>query len=440
MMVILLYMVFVIPMIFINSFWFVFQFSMLLLMMMFININMNFFYSSIYYLFGLDFLSYGLVILSFLIICLMVISSNYIYESKYNYYFIFLNLVLGLILVLIFCSLNLLVMYLFFEASLIPILVLIFGWGYQPERLISGLYLLFYTLFASLPLLLILIFFYINYNTLTFNMLFSNSLSFILHFCMVCAFLVKLPMFMVHFWLPKAHVQAPVSGSMILAGVLLKIGGYGIIRLMFMNELSFYYYGYIWYSFSIYGSILVSFICFIQGDVKCLIAYSSIAHMGLCMMGFISMCKLGLMGSYLMMIGHGLCSSALFCLSNISYERFLSRSFFINKGLLCFMPSMSLMWFLLCCFNMSSPPSVNFISEIMIMMSMIMYWKYSFVFLIFLSFMSACFSFFLFSYTQHGSFHSFYCYSLGNIKEYLMIVIHIIPLFLILLVMDCFFF
>nr|YP_010540354.1 NADH dehydrogenase subunit 4 [Singapora shinshana]UYF20496.1 NADH dehydrogenase subunit 4 [Singapora shinshana] len=430
-----LFTLFLIPLSIMN-FWFTFQFGLLMLMFMIIFYPTMNYFSGISYFFGFDSLSYGLIILTILISSLMIISSNSIKSSYNSSFFMFTCLFLCFSLLVIFSTLNIFIMYLFFELSLIPLMILIFSWGYQPERLISGLYLFFYTLFASLPLFLLLINLYNNYNTLLFDMDYGISKSFIIHFCLVFAFLVKLPMFMVHFWLPKAHVQSPISGSMILAGLLLKIGGYGMIRMMIIYMNTFIYFSYIWYSFALLGSILVSLICLMQGDVKCLIAYSSIAHMGLCIMGIVSMSKWGVLGSYLMMLSHGLCSSGLFCLANISYERFFSRSFFFNKGMLIFMPSMCIMWFMFSSFNMGCPPSLNFLSEILILNSMISYWGNSFIYFLLISFFSACFSFYLFSYTQHGMYNFCYCYSSGMVREYLLMMIHLVPLFLTLLVLN----
>nr|YP_010414449.1 NADH dehydrogenase subunit 4 [Kusala populi]URW11953.1 NADH dehydrogenase subunit 4 [Kusala populi] len=438
-MMILFYMIFMIPLLLVINSWNLFQVSFLILMLIFSFNSINYFFSFISYSLGIDYFSYGLILLSILIVSLMVISSNMIKDQGYYNMFLFMCLMLCLILILIFSSLNMFMMYLFFEFSLIPLLILIFGWGYQPERLISGLYLFFYTLFASLPLFLILINFYMKLESLFFDMNFIMVNGFIIHFCLIFAFVVKLPMYMVHFWLPKAHVQAPVSGSMILAGLLLKIGGYGILRFMFIFENMFMKYSYFWYTLSLVGGILVSLICFIQGDVKCLIAYSSIAHMSLCLIGILTMSKWGILGSYLMMISHGLCSSGLFCLANISYERLSSRSFFLNKGLLIFMPSMCIMWFLFSSFNMGCPPSLNFLSEILILNSMIMYWSLSSLYFLFISFFSACFSVYLFSYTQHGNSNYLYSYSLGSIREYLLLMIHLIPLFFIMLSLNSFF-
>nr|YP_010415465.1 NADH dehydrogenase subunit 4 [Ziczacella heptapotamica]USC52155.1 NADH dehydrogenase subunit 4 [Ziczacella heptapotamica] len=436
----ILYFLFMIPLLFFNliNCWYLYQFSMILIMFMFMFNLINYYFSSFSYFLAIDYFSYGLIILSILIVSLMIISSNMIYKKLNMNLFLFMCLMLSLILIIIFSSVNMLVMYIFFEFSLIPLMVLIFGWGYQPERLISGLYLFFYTLFASLPLFLLIIYLYMSNGSLFFDCKYLFSLSFFFHFCLIFAFLVKLPMFMVHFWLPKAHVQAPVSGSMILAGLLLKIGGYGILRFMFIFENMFMSYNYIWYSLSIIGGILVSLICLIQGDVKCLIAYSSIAHMSLCLIGLLSMSKWGVIGAYLMMISHGLCSSGLFCLANISYERLSSRSFFLNKGLLTFMPSMCSMWFLFSSFNMGCPPSLNFLSEIFILNSMMMFWFNSLYYFVFISFFSACFSVYLFSYTQHGSSNFLYSYSLGYIREYLLLIVHLLPLLIILLGLNSF--
>nr|QWC53760.1 NADH dehydrogenase subunit 4 [Chudania hellerina] len=432
----LVYMIFMIPLLFFLKMWFLYQFMMIILIIFILMFYCNSYYSYISYFLGLDWVSYSLIILSLLISCLMILSSNKMKNSSSSFY-LFVNFLLCTFLILVFSMLNMFMMYMFFEFSLIPLMLIIIGWGYQPERLISGLYLFFYTLFASLPLLLLIIYIYNEKNTLFFDLNFLSSMSFFFYFMMIFAFLVKLPMFMFHFWLPKAHVQAPVSGSMILAGVLLKIGGYGIIRFMFIYEYMFLNYSYIFYSLSILGSILVSMICLIQGDVKCLIAYSSVAHMGMCLMSLLTMTNWGVISCFLMMIGHGLCSSSLFCLSNMSYERLNSRVFFINKGMMTFMPSMTFFWFIMCSFNMSCPPSMNFISELMIMTSMINYWNLSFYYLFFISFLSACFSFYLFSFTQHGQFSNIYCYMSGYIREYLIIFTHVFPLIFFLMVMDC---
>nr|YP_010963557.1 NADH dehydrogenase subunit 4 [Hemicentrus obliquus]WKZ08040.1 NADH dehydrogenase subunit 4 [Hemicentrus obliquus] len=422
----LFYLIFMIPL-FKYNFWYLYQFLYMFFVFFFFFLEFNSYLGSISYLFGIDFFSYNLVILSFYIISLMNLSSCNLLKMNSNF-FSFLNYLIGFLLILIFSSLNMMIMYISFELILIPLVILITGWGYQSERLSSGLYLFFYTLFGSLPLFLFILFFYNNFFTLSFIFSFHVNSGFIIHFIMIIPFLVKFPMFMFHFWLPKAHVQAPISGSMILAGLMLSIGGYGLIRFGSINDLLIMDYGYMWFSLGMVGSILVSMICFIQVDVSCLIAYSSVCHMGLCLMGLLTMTKLGVMGSLIMMVSHGLCSSALFCLANICYFRLNSRSLYLLKGMIYFMPMISLFWFMFSAFNMGCPPSINFMSEVLIFISSLYYFDLGWFFLVLSSFFSACFSFYIYSYSQHGCFMNFYSYCLIYVSEILLLVCHLFPL------------
>nr|YP_010570565.1 NADH dehydrogenase subunit 4 [Palomena angulosa]UZG89989.1 NADH dehydrogenase subunit 4 [Palomena angulosa] len=429
---------FLIPLL--NNYWMMMHIYMLMcFIFIFFNICYDFICSS-GNLFGLDILSYSLVGLSYFILFLMMMASIKIYLNQHNLIFFGLVLLLMMMsLLLTFCSLNMFIFYISFESSLIPTLFLIFGWGYQPERILAGYYLLFYTLFASLPLLLGI--FYINLmtNSLDFWFISLDSLGTYLYISMIMAFLFKMPIPFFHFWLPKAHVEAPISGSMILAAILLKMGGYGLIRIyMFMGSYTVIY-NYIWMSLSLWGALIVSFLCMFQIDIKSIIAYSSVAHMSLVICGIMSYNFYGFCGSLVMMIGHGFCSSALFCLANIIYERSYSRSLFINKGYLMMLPSLSLMWFILCSNNMSSPPSLNLLGEIYLINSIISWDYMTFVFLGILSFMSCCYSIYLFSMTQHGNTYSGLSYfSSINIREYMLILFHLIPLNFLVLKFDGF--
>nr|AIM19544.1 NADH dehydrogenase subunit 4 [Diceroprocta semicincta] len=400
----------------------------LLIFIMFFSKNLM----SMGYMMQIDSVSYGLIMLTIWISFLMIISSP-TYKNNKNM-FLLMILWLMIFLMMSFCSSNLLIFYIFFETSLIPIIVIIMGWGYQPERIMASYYLLFYTLSASLPMLMSIIFL-MKMNMSGMFILMSMTMgNFLVYLSMILAFLIKMPLFLFHLWLPKAHVEAPVSGSMILAGVLLKLGGYGLMRVMMIIPSSFLNYSYIWISISVFGSVMISILCMVQVDMKSLIAYSSVAHMGLVVGGIMTMNLWGFMGSYYMMIGHGLCSSGLFCLANISYERTGSRSIMINKGMLTFMPSMTMMWFLMCSGNMSCPPTINLAGEIMIINSLISWNSMILILLMLSSFLSACYSLYLFSYTQHGMmFSSCYSFNSGNVREYFLIMMHWIPLNLIIL-------
>nr|QFK69108.1 NADH dehydrogenase subunit 4 [Phymatostetha sp. B13] len=432
-----LFIFFLIPLFF--DFWLVQSMMFIFCFLMFF-INYDFDFVNFGYNLSVDLTSFGFIILSFWIGSLMIMaSSNIKVNNNYVHEFTFMVIILMFFLFLSFCVNNFFLFYFFFESKLLPTLILIFGWGYQPKRLSSGYYLLFYTLFASLPLLLS-IFYYYNYNgscMYMINNFFVNSFFFYLG--MIGAFLVSLPMFMFHFWLPSAHVEAPISGSMILAGVLLKLGGYGLLRVMFLVPFNIITYNFFWISISLYGGLLISFVCLIQSDLKSLVAYSSVCHMSLVLMGIMTLFSWGLCGSYVLMLGHGLCSSGLFCLSNIVYERMKSRSFFISKGMMSFIPSMSLVWFMFCSSNMASPPSMNLLGELMVMNSLFSWSSFSILFLMLISFLSACYSLYLFSYSQHGNYYSgFYSFSCGYVREYLLLILHWLPLNLFILKINFF--
>lgn len=395
---------------------------------LFISYNLSLFNS--FLIFGLDVLSFGLILLRFWICALIIISRRRIYFFKLNFnYFLFNIVFLLFILLLTFSCINLFLFYVFFERSLIPTLFLILGWGYQPERLQAGLYLLFYTLFASLPLLIAL--FYIINNFYSLNFLFIKEFrveNFLLYLFLVFAFLVKMPIFMVHLWLPKAHVEAPVSGSIVLAGVLLKLGGYGLIRIFVVVINVSLKWNIFWVVLRLVGGFLVSLICLRQIDLKSLVAYSSVAHMSLVIGGLIVLLRWGWGFSYSLMIAHGLCSSGLFYLVNLTYERLGRRSLLINKGILSFMPRVALWWFLLCSRNMAAPPSLNLMGEIGLINRVLGWSQISIILLIFVSFFSAAYSLYLYSFSQHGKFNNGnYSFSFALNREFLVLILHWLP-------------
>nr|YP_010620923.1 NADH dehydrogenase subunit 4 [Archiblatta hoeveni]WAX39254.1 NADH dehydrogenase subunit 4 [Archiblatta hoeveni] len=433
----LMFMIFMIPLCLMYNSWWIIQ-SLLMLLFFFMMFLMSYMYcwNHLSYMFGCDLISYGLILLSLWICVLMMMASESIFRyDNYSNYFLVISILLMVMLYCTFSSLSMVSFYLFFEGSLIPTLFLILGWGYQPERLQAGIYLLFYTLLVSLPLLVGILYIYdslgLLFIPLLTDKLYMNNLFYL---CMILAFLVKMPMFLIHLWLPSAHVEAPVSGSMILAGVLLKLGGYGLLRVSLFLSSFYSLFSYIWISISVIGGTVVSLICMRQTDLKSLIAYSSVSHMGMVIGGLMTLNYWGFCGAYILMIAHGLCSSGLFCLANISYERLNSRSMLINKGLMGFMPSMTMWWFLLSSCNMAAPPSLNLLGEISLINSLLSWSWLTMCVLIMLFFFSAAYTLYLYSYSQHGLYYSgIYSCSLGYSREYLLLFLHWFPLILLIL-------
>lgn len=420
--------------------WELVQISVFLLTFLFsLFISHDFLLSFIGFGLGLDYLGYLLILLRFWITSLVLSSSHKVYKhNNFIYIFLIINLSLLLFLVITFSCLDFLLFYIRFEASLIPTLVLILGWGYQPERIQAGTYFIFYTIFGSLPLLVSIISVYYQFGRICIYVgteIYNSSLiGCVWYLVTVFAFIVKLPIFIVHLWLPKAHVEAPVAGSMILAGVLLKLGGYGLIRVLPIFRLANKNLSWVWVRVRVVGGTIVRIICLRQVDIKALIAYSSVAHIGLVLCGLVVFGWWGLNGALIVIVGHGLCSSGLFCLANIVYERISRRSLLIRKGLLNFMPRIGLWWFLLRAGNMAAPPTLNLLGEVRLIIRVVSWSKVRIIMIAFLSFFRAAYTLYIYSLSQHGKYCSslFSCCS-GKVREYLILILHWLPLNIIIL-------
>lgn len=393
--------------------------------------------------FSVDRLSWFLILLTLWIILLILISRNgYFTGGFYRKKFCRVLCIITILLVLTFRCYDLLSFYVYFEGSLIPIYLLIVGWGYQPERLQAGIYLFLYTILASLPLLISLILIVKINKGFSIEFLrikkFSNqrNLEFWFFFSSL-AFLVKLPTFFAHLWLPKAHVEAPVSGSIILAGVLLKLGCYGLIRIILFFQGFVVYLRSFFVSLGLVGGLFVGFICLRQVDLKCLIAYSSVSHIGLLLAGLGRWGLWGFSGALYICVAHGLCSSGLFFLSGVAFERRGSRRFSINKGLVRIMPSSAFWWFIFRIGNLGAPIVLNLVGELGLIGRVLRFSFLTLLILILFSFMGAAYRLYLFSRTQHGQFYSgIQSFSDNLVREHLVLFLHFIPLFFLIFEVD----
>nr|UKZ48264.1 NADH dehydrogenase subunit 4 [Punctum randolphii] len=394
-------------------------------------LNLSFLSSEMMFFLGNN-MSLLMVFLSILLGVFAYISTSFEKNHKY----VFMILFLTVVLCLSFLSNSILFFYIFFEASLIPTLILIISWGYQPERLQAGLYMMLYTVSASLPLLLIIVWMNLKLGTFNLSLIKFSSMSIgvMLSLVLYCAFLVKLPMYTFHLWLPKAHVEAPLAGSMILAGILLKLGGYGLYLMNFSFDMKYSSLLFnILLMISVYGGVLAAIMCLRQNDMKSMVAFSSVAHMGLIVSGVIMNSSWGLLSVKILMIAHGFTSPALFLLAHISYLSSGSRSFSMLGGFLGFLPILSMSWFFWCSVNMGIPPTLNLLSELSAIPPLWLLGVLYVLVVLILMFMSAIYNMFMYTLVNHGS-QSYVVESSMPIKScnYLSMFIHFLPMVLLL--------
>jgi NADH:ubiquinone oxidoreductase subunit 4 (subunit M) len=274
---------------------------------------------------------------------------------------------------LVFSTNYLILLYASYELSLIPIILIIVIWGSYPERSLSCIILLIYTSVFTIPLISVLFFIYFLSFSFSFYLI-SDTLSLFISFLLFLAFAVKLPIYGLHFWLPMAHVEAPTFGSIILAGVLLKLGGIGLIRcysIINWNLMETYLLSYLLF-FLVYSA----FICSFQNDFKRLVAYSSVAHIIVVPILLVTYSTISQKSILLILVFHGLSSPILFSLVGFIYSIYITRQLVLIRGLILILPLTSLVCIIGFLFRLCIPPFPSYVSEVMFFMSRVSLYIY----------------------------------------------------------------
>ena len=329
-----------------------FQFINKLILLPLFNVNLTI---------GIDGISLLFLLLTTLLIPLCVLSAwNSISFNLKE--FLVLFLLLNFFLINVFCSLDLLTFYIFFESVLIPMFLIVGIWGSRERKILAAFYFFLYTLFGSVLMLLAVIYILDQVGTTDYEIILTFSFSKLeqklLWFAFFLAFASKVPMVPFHLWLPEAHVEAPTAGSVILAGVLLKLGTYGLIR---------FYFAPLVYSLVIVSVIYTSFTAIRQTDFKRIIAYTSIAHMNLVVLGIFSFNVIGLEGAIFQSLSHGFIASGLFLIIGVVYDRFKTRIVQYYGGLASVMPLFVCFFLFFSMANIGFPGTSSFIGELLIL-------------------------------------------------------------------------
>jgi NADH-quinone oxidoreductase subunit M len=320
---------------------------------------------------GVDGISILFIILTTFITPLCIISVNNSVKTRLRDFLIAI-LIMESFMIGVFCALDLVVFYLFFEAGLIPMFLIIGIWG-GPKRVYSAFKFFLYTLLGSVLMLVAIISIYWISGTTDVTKLYELGIDAkyqnLLWLAFFSSFAVKTPMWPVHTWLPDAHVEAPTAGSVLLAAILLKMAGYGFIRFSLgLFPIASEIFTPLIYALSVIAIIVTSLIALMQEDMKKLIAYSSVAHMGFVTLGIFTIQQQGIEGSIIQMISHGLVSAALFLCVGVVYDRMHSRMISSYGGIVTIIPKYSILFMLFTLAALGLPGTSGFIGEFLILM------------------------------------------------------------------------